>query len=97
MCAQNTYFFSIVNNAIDIEIIAGKHSGIEQVITKKVRRGKKARPAKKFPLLETYEMEFNFQCLLCYKRGFGDAALGSGVREINLQLFFKSQRHVIAP
>lgn len=43
-------------------------------------------------------MEFNFQCLLCYKDVLGDAALSSDVRKINLLLFFfKSQIPVIAP
>lgn len=43
MCqyAWNIFFFSTVSKAIGIEIVTGKHVSSEQVITQKVRRGKK--------------------------------------------------------
>lgn len=44
-------------------------------------------PSKSFPLLETNEIEFDFQCLFCYVYVLGEVALSLHVRKRHL-LFF---------
>lgn len=96
MCPEHI-FFSIVNKAIDIEIIAGKHFGLEQVITKKIKRGKKALPAKIFHVQRLRRWNLIFSVSFVINMDLAMQLQVQVLEKINLQLFFKSQRHVIAP